>query len=123
MQAKIPHFGAGFLRLKQEKRSNPQQLASIYKIRKRKIKITRRRCKSTEFGNFWNNTRFELSSVQKGKKAVHDLPVFRAAFFVLLTVQIGAYAWSVCGSLVVMVIAFAMPFEYTCLAINGKINY
>jgi len=43
MQAKIPHFGAGFLRLKQENQLSLQQLASICKIRRRKIKITLRR--------------------------------------------------------------------------------
>jgi len=53
MQAKTPHFGAGFLHSKQEKGINLQQLASVYKIRKRKIKMTHRRCKSAEFGSFW----------------------------------------------------------------------
>jgi len=37
-------------------------------------------------------------------------------------VQIGAYACFVCGSLVVLVIAFAMPFGYTCVAIRRKEN-
>jgi len=60
----------------------------------------------------------------KRERAVHGLPVFRAdsrtAFFVLLTVQIGAYVCFVCGSLVVLVIAFAMPFGYTCFTIRRR---
>ena len=43
-------------------------------------------------------------------------------FFVLSTVHIGAYAYFVPQSLLVMVIAFSMPFDYTCLAISGKEN-
>jgi hypothetical protein len=53
MQAKIPHFGAGFLRLKAENSESSEQYEVIYKIRMRKIKITRRRCKSAGFGRFW----------------------------------------------------------------------
>ena len=41
-------------------------------------------------------------------------------FFIIRYVHIGGYAWFVCGSLVVMVIALSMPFEYTCVAISGK---
>jgi len=40
MQVKIPHFGAGFLRLKKKKRLNLQLFTSIYKIRERKIKVS-----------------------------------------------------------------------------------
>jgi hypothetical protein len=36
-------------------------------------------------------------------------------FFIIRYVHIGGYAWFVCGSLVVMVIALSMPFEYTCV--------
>ena len=43
-------------------------------------------------------------------------------FFIIQSVQIGGYAWLVFGSLVVMVIAFSMPFGYTCVAISGKEN-
>ena len=43
-------------------------------------------------------------------------------FFVLSTVHIGACAYFVPQSLLVMVIAFSMPFDYTCLAISGKEN-
>ena len=42
MQAKIPHFGAGFLLLKTENGESSEQYDVIYKIRKRKIKITSR---------------------------------------------------------------------------------
>jgi len=52
MQAKIPHFGAGFLLLKTENGESSEQYDVIYKIRKRKIKITSRRCKSAGFGSF-----------------------------------------------------------------------
>ncbi len=39
-------------------------------------------------------------------------------FFIICSVHFGGYAWFVCGFLVV--IAFSMPFEYTCLAISGE---
>ena len=42
--------------------------------------------------------------------------------FRFLTVYIGGYACFVYDSLVVLVIAFAMPFGYTCVAISGKEN-
>ena len=69
-------------------------------------------------------TRTPLRS--KREKAVYGLPVFKAgpwtAFFHFPTVHIGGYACFVHDSLVVLVIAFAMPFGYTCVAISGKEN-
>ena len=60
---------------------------------------------------------------KKKKSAVHGLPLTQAAvggFFIIWYVHIGRYASFVHNSLVVMVIAFSMPFGYTCLAISGK---
>ena len=62
---------------------------------------------------------------KKKKSAVHGLPLTQAAvggFFIIWYVHIGRYASFVHNSLVVMVIAFSMPFGYTCLAISGKEN-
>ena len=56
MQAKIPHFGAGFLRLKRKTEGNTEQYKDVPKIRERKIKITCRRCKFTNFGSIWYYT-------------------------------------------------------------------
>ena len=44
----------------------------------------------------------------------------RGRHFILWRVHIGRYASFVSDSLVVMVIALSMPFEYTCVAISGK---
>ncbi len=62
---------------------------------------------------------------KKKKSAVHGLPLTQAAvddFFIIWYVHIGRYASFVHNSLVVMVIAFSMPFGYTCVAISGKEN-
>ena len=53
---------------------------------------------------------------KKKKSAVHGLPLTQAAvggFFIIWYVHIGRYASFVHNSLVVMVIAFSMPFGYT----------
>lgn len=62
---------------------------------------------------------------KKKRSAVHGLPLSQAAvggFFIIWYVHIGRYASFVSNSLVVMVIAFSMPFGYTCVAIRGKEN-
>ena len=62
---------------------------------------------------------------KKKRSAVHGLPLSQAAvggFFIIWYVHIGRYASFVHNSLVVMVIAFSMPFGYTCVAISGKEN-
>ena len=62
----------------------------------------------------------------KREEAAHGSASFpgkaMGGFFRSQAVQIGTYAWSVHSSLVVMVIALSIPFEYTCVAISGKEN-
>ena len=41
-------------------------------------------------------------------------------FFIIQYVHIGGYAWFVCGSLVVMVIALSMPFQVYLLCNQQK---
>jgi len=70
---------------------------------------------------FWEYARLELSSVQKEKKSSMTCQFsgqIHGRLFIPLAVPIVAYASFVFDSLVVLVIAFAMPFGYTCFTIR-----
>ena len=60
---------------------------------------------------------------KKKKSAVHGLPLTQAAvdgYFIIWYVHIGRYASFVSLSLLVVEIAFSMPFSYTCVAQSAE---
>jgi len=62
------------------------------------------------------------SKQRKGRPQPASFKAGQWTAFFVPTIHIGDYACFVYASLLVLVIAFSMPFGYTCLAIRRKEN-